>query len=265
MHGYFRERITPVTSSEARLLRGSAWCGIAMAVLFGIGFMPFANFFPPPAPSATGAEVVDLFRANATSIRIGTVLMLVAITLIIPWGIGLTFVTSRIKPFKMILVAGQLVSFGIAVALIGLVIVMWSVAAFRAGSINPDVTQTLNDLAWIILLFTWPPFSLWCALVAMSILGDNSERPAMPRWCGYFGLFTAVSFACGGLVIFFKHGPFAWNGIIGFYIPLNVFFIWIIVVTVLLLRTAKRYSATEQASDLSAAPLSAQNPEINVS
>ncbi|WP_433566617.1 hypothetical protein ACQP1O_16285 [Nocardia sp. CA-151230] len=29
-----------------------------------------------------------------------------------------------------------------------------------------------------------------------------------------------------GLVLFFKDGPFAWNGIVGIYIPLAAFAIW---------------------------------------
>jgi len=36
--------------------------------------------------------------------------------------------------------------------------------------------------------------------------------------------------------VFFKHGPFAWNGVLAWWIPLTMFFIWFVVMTVLLLR-----------------------------
>jgi len=40
-----------------------------------------------------------------------------------------------------------------------------------------------------------------------------------------------LSGAGGGLAVFFKHGPFAWNGLVGFYIPIVAFSIWIGVMT----------------------------------
>jgi hypothetical protein len=35
----------------------------------------------------------------------------------------------------------------------------------------------------------------------------------------------------GGVAVFFKHGPFAWNGVIGFYTPIIAFVVWIGVMT----------------------------------
>ena len=48
---------------------------------------------------------------------------------------------------------------------------------------------------------------------------------------------------------FFKVGPFAWNGIMAFYIPLFVFFVWLAALTVWVTsaETAPaRYAATAQ-------------------
>jgi len=41
------------------------------------------------------------------------------------------------------------------------------------------------------------------------------------------------------MIIFFKTGPFAWTGIIGFWIPAAVFGVWYIVMTVYLLRAIR--------------------------
>jgi hypothetical protein len=51
---------------------------------------------------------------------------------------------------------------------------------------------------------------------------------------GYLNLWVGLSGAGGGLAVFFKNGPFAWNGLIGFYLPIVVFVIWIITMTYLM-------------------------------
>ena len=51
----------------------------------------------------------------------------------------------------------------------------------------------------------------------------------------------------GGLAVFFKDGPFAWNGIIGFYVPLTVFAIWVLVTTFVLTKAIKRQAAEDRA------------------
>jgi hypothetical protein len=38
------------------------------------------------------------------------------------------------------------------------------------------------------------------------------------------------------MVLFFKDGPFAWNGVVGLYIPLTAFVIWISSMTIVIHR-----------------------------
>jgi hypothetical protein len=52
-----------------------------------------------------------------------------------------------------------------------------------------------------------------------------------------------VTGAGGQLAVFFKVGPFAWNGVVGFWVPVVIFMIGMCVTTVLLLRRAN-YEAT---------------------
>jgi hypothetical protein len=44
----------------------------------------------------------------------------------------------------------------------------------------------------------------------------------------------------GTILVFFKGGPFAWNGIMTFWVPFGAFFMWIIVMTRLLLRAVDK-------------------------
>jgi hypothetical protein len=61
------------------------------------------------------------------------------------------------------------------------------------------------------------------------MLMDKRENPIFPRWLGYFNLWAALIFTPGSFNVFFKDGPFAWNGVIAFYIPITI---WAIATTV---------------------------------
>ena len=98
------------------------------------------------------------------------------------------------------------------------------------------MTQALNDLGWLGVLFTGAPFALFQIALAVSILMDHSPRPVFPRWSGYFNLFSSFFMCEASLLLFFKTGPFSQNGVLVFYVPMIVFFTWIIVFTVLTVR-----------------------------
>jgi hypothetical protein len=72
------------------------------------------------------------------------------------------------------------------------------------------------------------------------VLGDRNASPEMPRWVGFMNLWVAVLFIPGGFLTFFKTGPFAWNGVFVYWIPLVVFLGWYLVMVVLLRQGALR-------------------------
>jgi hypothetical protein len=49
----------------------------------------------------------------------------------------------------------------------------------------------------------------------------------------------ALLFLPAGLMVFFKTGPFAWNGLLSFWLPLVAFGIWFNVMIYALLRAIK--------------------------
>jgi hypothetical protein len=68
-----------------------------------------------------------------------------------------------------------------------------------------------------------------CLSVTAAIFQDRSERPVFPRWLGYFNAWIAVSFVPGCLLIFFKTGPFSYQGMFVFWVPFLTFGAWILV------------------------------------
>jgi hypothetical protein len=67
-----------------------------------------------------------------------------------------------------------------------------------------------------------PRYTLQMLCMAVAGFIDRSPNPTWPRRAAYFNVWAAFSGMGGGIAVFFKHGPFAWNGIIGFYAPLTV-------------------------------------------
>lgn len=232
-----------MTNLDPRLVQQFTWAGPALAVVFGIGLIPLAGFFPPPEPSAGSAEIVRLYTEHGLAIRAGCFTMIIGLVLLIPWGIAVATLTNRIGRVGSPLVYGQITCLAVSTTLIELIPTTWALAAFRPGEVSADITRTVNDLGWFLLLFAWPPFSLWSLLVALAIFSDDGDTPVFPRWAAYLSLWNATLLVPGGLVAFFKIGPFAWNGVMAFYVPLTVFFVWLVGMTVLMLRVAPRESA----------------------
>jgi hypothetical protein len=108
----------------------------------------------------------------------------------------------------------------------------WLIAAFRPGEISPEITMTLNDMGWLMFLLPWPPYSVWCVALALAILRDRSEFPILPRWSAGICFLTAFLFMPAFGTIFFKSGGFAYNGLLGMFLPLVMFLVWLEGITI---------------------------------
>jgi hypothetical protein len=235
-------------NSHQKLLRYLAWSGPVLMVVFSIGLILLARFFPPPAPTASAEDIVKLYQDHALGIRVGCFTMVIGLVFLVPWGTGIAMWTRHIDDRFAILSNAQIACVAMSTAIIVLIPTVWALAAFRPGQMDPDITRTINDLGWFLLLFAWPPFSIWNALVAIAILSDESDSPVFPRWSGYLSIWCALLLAPGGLMAFFKTGPFAWNGIMAFYIPLAVFFVWLVGMTVVMLQASANYAIRTSAA-----------------
>ena len=103
----------------------------------------------------------------------------------------------------------------------------------------------LNDAGWFLFLFTWPIFSVWFVTIAVGVLCDKSAKPVFPRWAAYLNFWTAFIFVPAGLMIFFKRGPFGYNGLISLYIATGCFFIWVIVMSWLTMKSINAEKTSE--------------------
>ena len=121
-------------------------------------------------------------------------------------------------------------------------VMILGVAAFRPER-DPQITQALNDLAWLIIIPAFPTFIAQFLAIAFGIFQDTTPTPVFPRWAAYFNAWAAVLFVPGGFAYFFRTGPFAWNGLLAFWVAAGAFFVWLLVMTWLTLRAINNEAA----------------------
>ena len=139
--------------------------------------------------------------------------------LFIPWGISLATQTRRAAPQHPILFHIQ-VACSVGSCMLGVMFVLaGGLASFRPGEIPASTTQMLNDLVWFCWVFPGSYFTIWCIVVGVAILLDKRQDPIFPRWSGYLSIWAGFTYIPGCMALFFKSGPFAYNGIFVWWIP----------------------------------------------
>lgn len=224
--------------------KAAVWCGPLFLVLYVAAFVGVAEFVPPPAPSLSADEVSALFEADRMRIRAGMVLSLVFSTFLFPFFAVISVHIARIERGRPIL---ALVQFGGATLLVvyfQLCSMIWITATFRE-ELSPTAVQMLFDFGWLTFVMVFPAYVFQLLCIAVASLLDRSPDPVWPRWAGYLNLWIGLSGAGGGVAVFFKEGPFAWNGAVGFYLPVAAFVIWLCVMTRLMLRHAARRTTAQ--------------------
>ena len=233
-----------MTNTRLQLL--CVWAGPVFLVLYAIFFWGVAGYIPPLDPTADPGEVAAFYDENRTDIRIGQLGAMVASVLLFPFFAVISMQIARIERGMPVLAAIQ---FGAAVLLLVFFTVcsmLWVAATFRP-ELGASTVRVLHDTAWLMFVMVFPGYTLQMICQAIAGFIDRSPNPTWPRWAAYFNLWVGFAGVGGGLAVFFKDGPFAWNGLIGFYVPIAVFAVWLVVTTVLLLKAIKRQAAEAEA------------------
>ncbi|MDB5969655.1 MAG: hypothetical protein JWQ90_2105 [Hydrocarboniphaga sp.] len=214
------------------------WCWPIGVVGFFIGFALIAGFVPPPSPAWSAQELAAFFAGDLTRIRFGILIALFASSLLLPFYAVISAEIKKIEGKPSLLAPIQFGGAVILVAFFQIISLAWITASFRQD-VSPEITRMLNDYCWFVWSTLIPTYSLQYVCMAIAGFMDKRAQPLWPRWASYMNLWIAITGAGGGLAVFFKKGPFAWDGLIGFWIPVLVFAIGMCVTTGLLLRRYK--------------------------
>jgi hypothetical protein len=216
------EKIKLTNRAQAILIYWS-W---TFATIYFLAFYFLIKLFPFPSATLPSPDVAHFYQQNSLSIRIGAAICAWTGAFSIPFTITVSVQMARLEKGFPIWSIVQLCG-GVMLSIFAVLPPMfWGVAAFSPGRIA-DVTAALHEFGNLSVLATDQYFIFQNIGVAVMCLTrtDIAHSP-FPRWLGYLSIFSTFSIEVGVAAFLFKTGPFAWNGLFVFWIPIVLFGVW---------------------------------------
>jgi len=242
-------------TEEAKQVRLCALSGALFVVLFAFGWGVLGRNIPPYSASLSAEEIAAIYRNHASTLRIGFALGAFATTFLVTWAIGLFRVMLKMERGGQLLCYAQLIG-GVLTALVPMFgCFSWLTAAFRPET-EPAIIRMLFDLGWMTIDLGFGVTLVQYVAFGVVALRDKREKPLFPKWLAWLGIWIAVEFVVELIMPYFRSGPFSWSGLIAYWIPFFLPFIWIVAVTVYMYLAANRLNAEHE----SATPLAVAGP-----
>jgi hypothetical protein len=232
---------------NAKHQRALIWTGVVMANIFTLAFVYLMEFWPLPAPTMDATQVLELYTRHNLQFRFGVVLMCLTSCFFLLWTVVICGQMARLeKGFPTWAVLAGLAG-TLGTWLFAFPPILWGVAAFMVER-NPEITLFMHQFGFICFVAPANFFLLQTVPIAVVALSPSNTREdsAFPRWLGWLTLWTGVLGSSGIMAFVFNTGPFAWNGLISFYMPVVVFTVWIIAFVYCLLRAIGRQERAGQ-------------------
>ncbi|HVK27922.1 MAG TPA: hypothetical protein VM575_06260 [Nocardioides sp.] len=227
-----------------RIQVAMAWCGPAFVVLLFGGWGLLGGMIPLISAGGSPAEVAAAYDVDTTRQLTGLLLGLIGCFTTVPYFIVISLQLRRMEGRVPSLAILQLCSGLIVCVVLTIPMLLFIATAFRPER-PVEVTQTLNDINYILLILPWPPIIGQLVAIGVAVLVDRGR--VFPRWVAGYSLWVAFLLLPASFIIFFRTGIFAWTGLVGFWIPAAVFGTWYLVMTQVLLRAIATEAAEQRA------------------
>lgn len=222
---------------NVRTQRICVWVTPVAFALLIIGFAAGSQF-PIPSPDYDAAFIGRFYVEHNFGIRLMAVCVAAGAAFTAPIAAVLGVHLKRIEGAEAL--AYVEIGMGCVSALaIGIPAFFWQTAAFRPDR-DPVVTQSWHDAGWLCFVATVFIGIVQISATGLAILSDRGERPVFPRWLGYLSLWASVLLVPSVLCLWFKTGPFAWNGLLTIYLAFAAAGAWFGSVVVVLLKMTAR-------------------------
>ncbi|PKI16188.1 hypothetical protein CXF71_11135 [Colwellia sp. 12G3] len=220
-------------------LKVCAWGGPIFTVCFLVAFILLAGFLPPPSPAASAEAIAEFYAEHSIGIRSACVLMMLGFSFAAPFYAAITVRMRQMGNSSPALVATFAIATAAITAVIFVVITAWAAAAFRVDR-SAELIQAFNDFAFLLIIWPGSIISMSYFALGFATISDNRAIPVFPRWFGFMNFWMGFMLYGGAILLFFKTGPFAWDGLFAFWIPAVAFFGWYIVTSIVLIKSINR-------------------------
>lgn len=229
---------------NAKLDQWICWWSIPIFYhLFGLIFVYLGKLMPPPKPGLSQEEIVQFITSNRGDMQVAWVLL--ALTL------GTASLSSGLIVEQMRRMKGVSAVFGYAylavlavAALPGCLFcgIMFALAAFRPER-DPQLVVLLYDMGLLSFVGSLGCFVTQYLVFALAIFLD--QRRIFPRWLAYMSIWGMVTEFIAATIWTFRSGPYAWDGLISFWLGTLVFVVWEFCLVVCLYKAIKHQPVEE--------------------
>lgn len=161
---------------------------------------------------------------------------MLACGLLLPFFTYISAHIARVEPGWPLLAVAQGLGGAVLTVFFLVPTMVWATMSYRED-LGAQSVRLFDDLAWLIFVMVTSTFLVQCvAFAAAGLRYASDDDPVFPRWFCYLTLWMGMTACAGSLAVFFKHGAFAWNGVIAFYTPVPIFAVWIALFTLVLHR-----------------------------
>lgn len=218
------------------------WALPAMVIIWASAFFLFPGFLHPMSPTLSAEEVAAFYRDETARIRYSMILFNWFGVGLIPTVVLLAMQVRKMAHRTPILSYCLIACAGGPPTLFLIANMFWLLGSFRPER-SPELTQLLNDLAWVTFTVLVPYLIAQCLVLALAIYWDRRDQPVFRRWVAHFNLLIAVALmpAAFGAVTF--EGPFAWDGVLSFWVKNIAIAVWIVVMGIVLAQNIRRQRA----------------------
>jgi len=203
------------------------WCTWIFSALTAVGWLGIAHFYAP-ARADLGLEATYQWFAqdHRWGTIIGCTIFYIACGFLVPGSIQFGIMLAKIE--------GRWPLWSLTTAVCGIFISLivflnacaWIVASYRPET-GADVVQALSDWAWMAFLLGWIYLAFEMLASGIVELLDKREQPMIPRWLTWLTLAGAATLVTAAGPAFFKSGPFAYHGLLAFYLPMAIWGIYL--------------------------------------